>query len=357
MTYVILIFAAVAAVDYIIGSKLGLGKEFERAFSLLGSLVLSMVGMIVIAPLLAGWLSPIFTAFYNVLKLDPSIIPASLFAIDMGGASLADEIAKDPEIGRFNGLVVSSMMGCTVSFTVPYALGAVKKENHKMMLMGMLCGIVTIPVGCFVSGLMCKIHIARLLLDLLPLVILSLGLCAALWFIPNVCIKIFKAIGFAIRALIITGLMAGILNFLMGRELIGGLAPIGDGVMICFNAAAVMAGMLPIVFIASKLLAKPLQLLGSKLGINEASAKGFFSTLAVSFITFGDMDKMDEKGIAMNSAFAISAAFVFADHLAFTMAYDLRYLPYVIVGKLVSGILAVVLSYFLYKKTKSRISK
>ncbi len=357
MTVVILIFAVIAALDYIIGSKFGLGKEFEKAFSLLGNLILSMVGMIVLAPLLADWLSPVFTGFYSVLGLDPSIIPASLFANDMGGASLATEIAINKEIGMFNGLVVASMMGCTVSFTIPFALGAVKKENHSVMLMGLLCGIITIPVGCFVSGLLCGLGIKQLLLNLLPLVLLSAIICIALLIVPNVCIKIFKILGIAIRTLIIMGLVAGILNFIVGKEIIRGIAPIDEGVMICFNAAVVMAGMLPIVFIASKLLAKPLGVLGRKLGINEMSTLSFFSTLAVSFVTFGNMDKMDKKGMVLNSAFAVSAAFVLADHLAFTMAFNASFLPYVVVGKLVAGALSLVLASVFYEIKQKRNKK
>ena len=66
--------------------------------------------------------------------------------------------------------------------------------------------------------------------------------------------------------------------------------------------------------------------------------------------TFGVMDKMDDKGTMLNSAFAVSGAFVFAGHLAFTMAIDISYLPSMIVGKLISGVLAVVVAIFVYKR-------
>ncbi len=354
MTVIILIFAVVAAFDYIIGNRLGLGKEFERAFLLLGNLVLSMVGMIVIAPLLAEWLSPVFSSFYNFFHLDPSIIPASIFACDMGGASLAAEVSVNEQIGKFNALVVSSMMGCTISFTIPFALGVVKKEKRNMMLMGLLCGIVTIPIGCVAAGLIYGLGVTELLLDLLPIIVFSLLICTGLIIIPNICITVFKILGCVIRALIISGLIAGMLNFLVGKELVKGIASISEGVMVCFNAAAVMAGMLPIIFIASRLLSKPLSWLGKKLDINEISAVGLFSTLAVSFTAFESMDEMDDKGIVINSAFAVSGAFVLADHLAFTMAFDVSLLPYVIIGKLVSGISAVALSAFYYRKKYSK---
>ena len=48
-------------------------------------------------------------------------------------------------------------------------------------------------------------------------------------------------------------------------------------------------------------------------------------------------------------AFAVSASFMFGSHLAFTMAFDNRYVVPMIVGKIVSGICAVFLALLIYK--------
>ncbi|MBR5445993.1 MAG: ethanolamine utilization protein EutH, partial [Clostridia bacterium] len=127
ITIIMVVFSMLAALDRIFGCRFGLGKEFERGFMLLGTMALSMIGMIVISPWIAETLAPAFDVFRDLLGIDPSVIPASLFANDMGGAPLAVEIAHDREIGMFNALVVSSMMGCTISFTIPFALGVVDK--------------------------------------------------------------------------------------------------------------------------------------------------------------------------------------------------------------------------------------
>ena len=60
-------------------------------------MVLSMMGMLVLAPAVGIWLTPAFEWFYNTLHIDPSIIPASLFANDMGGMTLAQSICKSEE--------------------------------------------------------------------------------------------------------------------------------------------------------------------------------------------------------------------------------------------------------------------
>ncbi len=344
LTIVILIFLIVAALDYMLGGKLKLGKEFEKGFMLLGTMALSMIGMIVISPLLAELMTPLFNAFYNVLHIDPSLLTASLFANDMGGAPLAVAVAENEAIGGFNALVVSSMMGATISFTIPLSMQMVSKENHRELSVGLLCGVVTIPVGCFVAGLMCKLPLGALLIDLLPLLVLAVIIAVGLLFFQNLTVKIFKVVGFVIRVLVVVGLVLGIINFLAKREVIRGLGTVEDGVIICLNASIVMAGMFPLIYIISRLLAKPLGFVGAKIGINAKSMTGLISTLATNVTTFGMMNDMDKKGIMLNSAFAVSAAFTFAGHLAFTMAFDESYLAPVIVGKLAAGAFALVLS-------------
>ncbi len=353
----VLIFMALAAIDYLFGSKFKIGKEFERGFMLLGTMTLSMVGMIVISPLIANWLSPAFDAIYRIFKIDPSLIPAMLFANDMGGASLALEVAKDAEIGNFNALVVSSMMGATISFTIPLSMQMVSKEHIRELAVGLLCGIVTIPIGCFVAGIVAGISILPLSFNLLPLLILSVIIGLLLLFLPNVCVKIFCAIGFFMKILIVIGLILGAVNFLAKQTLIPGLGSVEEGAIICTNAAFVMAGMFPLIYIVSKLLEKPLDRLSSKIDMNAKSMTGLISTLATNVTTFGMMNDMDKKGIAVNSAFAVSAAFTFAGHLAFTMAFNQDYLLSVIVGKLSAGVLALILAFVVYGNTEKKASE
>ena len=348
---VVAVFAVIGALDYIFGNRFGLGKEFENAFMLMGVMMLSMVGMIIISPGIASLLSPLFDFLYETLGMDPSIIPASLFANDMGGASLSEAVMRGKEIGMFNALVVSSMMGCTVSYTIPFALGIVEKRQHRLLLLGLLCGIVTIPVGCFVGGLACGIPVLSLLYDLLPLIILSAVIAFGLIKFPNACVKIFAVFGKGMTVLIIFGLILGVIRFLTGFEIIGGLAPIEEGVSISLNAAVFLAGAFPLVHIVSRLLRKPLHIFGRVLSINETSALCLVSSLASSTPTFGMMRLMDDKGCVLNSAFAVSGGFVFAAHLAFTVAYDANYVPSMIVGKLVGGVLALLLALFIASRT------
>lgn len=350
LTWVMAIFSLLGAADRIFGNRLGLGKEFERGLMLLGTMALSMIGMLVLAPVLAELLRPMLEAMARVLPFDPSIVPASLFANDMGGAPLSYEVAQNAEVGAFNAMVVSSMMGCTISFTIPFVFGAVEKECQKPVLIGLLCGIATIPLGCFFAGLVAGLPIVSLLLNLIPLTLFSALIALGLVKIPGVCVKIFHVLGILIKALITVGLAIGIFTFLTGITVLKGADTFLETSKVILNASAVMTGAFPLLFVFSKLLAKPLTLLGKKMGINRVAATGLFSSLASSMITFPMIKDMDRKGAVVNAAFAVSAAFTFAGHLAYTMATDPSYLFPVIVGKLVAGVLAVLMAMLIYKR-------
>ena len=350
LTVIILFFSILGAFDRIFGNKFEIGREFEKAFMLLGTMALSMIGMIVISPIIAEIMQPISKLFENVLHIDSSIIPASLFANDMGGAALATEMANNENIGLYNALVVSSMMGCTLSFTIPFSLGVVDKKKHKELLLGLLCGLVTIPVGCIVSGIICKLSVNDLLLDLLPLIIFAGIIAFGLVCFPVMSVRIFKLFGIFITCIVTIGLSLGIIRFLSGYEIIKGLNTIEEGASICFNAAIVLSGSFPFMYILSKVLSNQLNTIGNKVNMNESSVVGIISSIASSATAFGMMDKMDRKGIMLNSAFAVSGAFILGSHLAFTMAFESAYVLPVIAGKLVSGVSALILANAIYNR-------
>ena len=66
---------------------------------------------------------------------------------------------------------------------------------------------------------------------------------------------------------------------------------------------------------------------------------------------FQMMKDMDNKGKILNVAFAVSAAFVFGDHLGFTAGFNSTMIFPMIVGKLVGGITAVFVAILISKKT------
>lgn len=89
------------------------------------------------------------------------------------------------------------------------------------------------------------------------------------------------------------------------------------------------------------MLTRPLMKLGAFFRINDTSAAGLIASLANSIAMFGMLERMDSRGKVLNVAFAVSAAFVFGDHLGFTAGFAPQMLPAMIVGKLAGGISAL----------------
>ena len=346
------VFAVIGALDKITGNHLKLGDEFEKGITTLGPLSLSMLGMMTIAPALSTVLIPLITPVATAVGFDPSALAGILIANDMGGASLADSIAKQEVLGAFHGLCVASMLGATVSFTIPVALHSAKKENHDDVLLGLLCGICTIPVGCFISGLVMGISPLTVLVNLLPALLISVIIVIGLLKFPKITIKIFSVFGKIISIMITCGLALGIFQTLTGKVILKNTAPLMESAATVFTICITLAGTFPLIAIISKILKKPLSALGRKMELDDTSVVGLIATLANSIATMESADKMNRKGRVLNLAFAVSAAFVFGDHLAFTLSYNGKYIIPVIIGKLVAGITALLVASLLVKKIK-----
>lgn len=349
--YIMVAFAVLGAIDRIIGNRFGLGEKFEEGITAIGSLALSMVGIIALAPVIANLLKPVVVPVFNLLGADPAMFAGMLLANDMGGAPLAKELAATAEAGQFGGLIVGAMMGVTIVFTIPIALGIIEKEDRKFLATGVLAGVITIPIGSFVAGLVAGFPFMMVVRNLVPIIIIALLIAFGLWKFESALIKGFTWFGKFIIAVITVGLVAGIIEALTGLVLIRGMNPISEGFEIVADIAIVLAGAFPLVYVITKVFSKPLLKLGRLVGMNDVAAAGLVATLANSIPTFGMIKDMDNRGKIINFAFAVSAAFVFGDHLGFTAGFDSTMLLPMLIGKLVSGVSAVVLAIFIANKT------
>lgn len=345
--WIMAIFAVLGALDRIIGNKFGLGKEFEDGILAMGSLAIAMIGVITLAPVLAAVLKPVIVPVYRFLGADPAMFAGTILASDMGGGALAQEMTADPQAALLGGVLTGSMLGATIVFTIPVAMGILRQEDRPAMAKGILCGIVTIPVGVLVGGLVAGFPIMMVLRNLIPIVLIAALIALGLWRAEKWMIRGFGAFGKFIIALITVGLVAAIVEALTGFAIIPGMAPIEDGFLTVGAIAIVLAGAFPLVFVLTKLLKKPLLKLGHLLGINDTAAAGLIASLANSIATFGLVKEMDQRGKVVNIAFAVSAAFVFGDHLGFTAGFAPEMLPAVIAGKLAGGISAIAVALWL----------
>lgn len=347
---VMALFALAGALDRILGNRFGLGKEFEEGILAMGSLALAMVGIVCLAPVLAAVLKPVVVPVYTFLGADPAMFAGTILACDMGGGSLAAQLTTDPRAALLGGVLNGSMLGATVVFTIPVAMGILKEEDRPAMARGILCGVVTIPLGVLIGGLTAGYPIGMVARNLTPIVLIAALIALGLWRAERKMVRGFEIFGKVVVALITVGLAAAIWEALTGYVLIPGMAPISDGFETVGSIAIVLAGAFPMVAVITRLLRRPLMAGGKLLGINDAAAAGLIASLANSIATFGMVKDMNPRGKVMNIAFAVSAAFVFGDHLGYTAGFAPELLPAMIVGKLTGGISALALAWWFTRK-------
>lgn len=343
-------FAVLGAIDRILGNRFGLGQEFENGILAMGSLALAMVGIVSLAPVLAAILRPVVVPVFRLLGADPAMFAGSLLACDMGGGALAQQMTDNPQAALLGGVITGSMLGATIVFTIPVAMGILEESDRPVMAKGILCGIVTIPVGILVGGLVAGYPIMMVLRNLLPIVILAALIALGLWKAESAMVRGFAVFGKGVVALVTIGLAAAIVEALTGFALIPEMVPISEGFATVGTIAIVLAGAFPLVFVITKLLRKPLMAVGKTLGINDAAAAGLIASLANSIATFGLVKEMNYRGKVVNIAFAVSAAFVFGDHLGFAAGFAPEIMGAMIAGKLAGGISAIAVALWLTRK-------
>ena len=195
--FIMMIFMIVGAIDKIRGNKLGYGEQFDEGFNAMGPLAAAMAGVVAAAPVLAIILKPIIVPIYTLLGADPSMFATTLLACDMGGYPLAMQMAGSEAVGNFSGLILGTMMGPTIVFTIPVALSIIKKSDRPYLGAGILAGLITVPIGCIVGGLVMnmtqyKIDIITIVRNLIPVIIIAGLIVAGLWFMPDKMINGFN---------------------------------------------------------------------------------------------------------------------------------------------------------------------
>ena len=90
---------------------------------------------------------------------------------------------------------------------------------------------------------------------------------------------------------------------------------------------------------------KPIERIGERAGLEGAGAAGILAAMANILAMFRLVREMRPKDKVLNIAFAVCAAFLFGDHLAFTANFQPNLILPVLIGKLGGGVFAFFLAY------------
>lgn len=368
---IMMIFMIVGAVDKLRGNKLGYGQEFDEGFRAMGPLAIAMAGVVAAAPVLAAVLEPVIVPLYRLLGADGGMFAGTLLACDMGGYPLAQQLSESEGVANFSGLILGTMMGATLVFTIPVALSIIAPEDRPYLGAGTLAGLITVPLGCLAGGIAMAmtpypLDFLSILRNLIPVILIAGLIVLGLWFAPAKMIAGFNHFGAGVTAVITvftalavfqyqTGIRFPLLNLMVEAEGEGELVPLEEGLLVCGQIAIVLIGAFPMVKWITRTFGKALGKVGHALGMNEAGSAGLVATLANNIAMFNIFGDMNEKGKILNVAFAVSASFVFGDHLGFTAGVNQEMIFPMILGKLVAGITALLLCSWLSPKLLEKI--
>ena len=349
MLYIMLGFSLLGGIDKLLNNRFGLGVKFEEGFRAMGGLALTIIGIYSLSPVMAKAVIPFLGPLSSLMRVDPSVFISSILATDLGAFNTSVEIAQDPLIGIFNGTILASTLGATISFTVPVAISMISDKDFQYFAKGILAGIVTVPVGMIVSGLILGVGIVSILINLIPVTIFSLLIAYGLVKAQARIMVIFRVLGKGILAISTAGLILGILEYSMGIVILEGMIPLQEGALLVLSISIVLSGAYPMLYFLSRRLHRVLGRISEKFDIDQYSILGLFSSLASSLPMFGVYHEMNWKGKMINGAFAVSGAYVFGGQLGYVSSVAPEAVNAFVVGKLVAGIASIMAAIYLIR--------
>ena len=243
-------------------------------------------------------------------------------------------------------MLLASTLGCTISFSLPIALGSVPSKDSKTLMTGMVYGIIATPAALIVGGLMAGMGLSDFFTHLLPVVVICavLGLC--IFYGGERAVGVFQKVGKGINILAIVLFALVVVQIFFDTPQIQFVDPalIGEALTIVFKISVVVCGS----FILSNLILRkfmhPILSLARKIHVNEFAIIGMLLNLINSVSMFSVFGKMDKRGQLMNAAAAVTSGFVFGGQLAFVSSVNNDAVLTFIVSKLVGGLVSVIIA-------------
>ncbi len=367
--YIIMACAVAGAFAYLRDEEHGLGKEFIEGLYSIGPIFVPVAGIMAASPYLSAFIKAVFGPVFSAVGADPAIAATTFIAVDMGGYQLADALALSKE-SWIMAMVVGYMSGATIVFSIPVGLTMLAKKDHQYMALGVMAGILSIPIGVFTtcsiislsdlavrgmisanaeSAYVTALSFSTIFINLLPLTLFCVALAIGLKLSPNTMIKGFLAFGRGMNMGLTLVLVFSIVEYFTGifTTLFGGWGfdPIIADEADQFRALEVagyigtmLCGAFPMVYLIKRYLSGPMELAGKKLGLESVGAAGILAAAANILAMFRLIADMRPKDKVLCIAFSVCAAFMFGDHLAFTANFQPNLIFPILSGKLVGGL-------------------
>ena len=385
VVYIIMVCALVGCIASVVRPESELGQQFVAGIDSIGPIFLPVAGIMAAAPYLTAFVSTVFGPAYGLLGADPAMAATTFIAVDMGGYQLADALAQTRE-SWIMAMMTGYMAGATIVFTIPVALKMLEKRDRKYLALGVMSGLLAIPIGVLVASViialahpvvretvstnaeatyMLALEFGTIGLNLVPLIIICVLLAAGLKFKPDAMIKGFIVFGRVMESalkivfvLVVIEYFTGVFTTTLGGfgfdPIIADEADIFRALEVLGAIGMMLCGAFPMVYLIKRYLAKPLAKIGGVFGLSSDATTGLLAASANVLAALAMIKDLKAKDKVIVMAFAVCCAFLFGDHLSFTANFQPSLIVPVLVGKLVAGVCAIAFAFLLaVKKAES----
>lgn len=349
--WVVAVGVILGGIDYIFGSKLGAGKKFYEGFLLMGRTALGIVGIICLAPVFGAVFGHLLSPLYHLIGADPAMF-GSVLAIDMGGYSLAVSMADDPQLGLYGGVVMATLLGPTLVYYLPIGFQLTEREDHRLFAKGCVIGLVTMPLGCFAGGLMMDLSLPVMLVNSIPILLMSALLVAGMLFFRRAAITFCLWYARGIAAVGVIGIILAFFQYLTGITVVPGMAKVSQGFLIVGYISISTVGFLSLTGVALRFGGKALDRWGQALGLDGVGISALVVTVASATPVFAMINDMKPRSKVVAASFIIYGSF--AAHVGFTAGVAPDLVPVLVVSKFVCALATLILALALTRKENGK---
>lgn len=387
--YLMMAFVVIGAISLAFRGDRGIGHEFKEGIYALGPLFVPVAGIMAGLPYLAWFVENVLGRIYEPFGADAAMAATTVIASDMGAYQLA-EVTADSTGVWITASVTGFLAGATISYIIPVGLAILDVRDHKYFALGIMSGILTVPVGVLVTmGILLVtdspvrdsvttdgpstatldgFSLGDVLINLLPVIVVTVAIAAGLYFATRAMITGFIWFGRILNAAIYLVLAVSIVEHVTGffSTLFGSwgfdpiIADVDDqmrALEVVGNIAIVLAGAFPLVYAIRTYLDRPLTVVGKRMGISTEGTAGLLAATTNMLAAFHLIRHMPAKDKVLVVAFGTTCSALIGDHLAFTANFQPNLIAPLMIGKIVAGLAAMLLALRIAVPTARRIER
>jgi ethanolamine transporter len=387
--YLMMAFVLIGACALAFRGDRGIGREFKEGLYALGPLFIPVAGIMAGLPYLAWLVENVLGKLYEPFGADAAMAATTLIATDMGGYQLAERTADSHGVWM-TATITGFLAGATISYIIPVGLAILNVRDHKYFALGIMSGILTIPVGVIVTmgillatGTPLRPTVSTdgsstatldgfsfwdVLINLLPVLLVTVAIAIGLYFFTRAMVTGFiwfgRGLNAAIYLVLAVAIVEHVTGFFSSTFSWWGFEPIIDAaegqmspLEVVGNIAIVLAGAFPLVYAIRTYADKPLTAVGKRLGISTEGTTGLLAATTNMLAAFHLIKDMPAKDKVLVVAFGTTCSALIGDHLAFTANFQPNLIGPLMIGKIVAGITAMLLAVWIAVPTAQRIER